>query len=215
MQFFRFSVAFFFCIYFPFTTIAQHTLVKWGDFTIQQTTDTAILLKWTTHLEVNTNTYVIERSIDDNTYTKIDSIKASGNSLSRISYSFIDNDTNLLKLPVKLYYKLSAIGMNGETANQLLGSLNHNQQLTLPWKIEAPLYPNPFKGYFRIKFTTTFPYPIKLTLFKLTGEIAQEEYIDISQNSLAEVVTLNLPTGAYVIRLQYENAVQYLRAVKN
>jgi hypothetical protein len=43
----------------------------------------------------------------------------------------------------------------------------------------------------------------------------QEEYIDISQNSLTEVNTLNLPSGSYVIRLQYENAVQFLRAVKN
>lgn len=215
MQAIRFSAAFVFCFYFPFTTIAQHTSVKWGDFSIQQTSDSLILLNWTTNLEVQTNQFIIERSIDGNTFTKIDSIKAIGNCLTRISYSFIDNDTNLLKLPVKLFYKLSATGMNGEIANQLLGSLNHNQQLNLPWKIEAPLYPNPFKGYFRIKFTTTFPYPIKLTLYKLTGEIAQEEYIDISQNSLAEVVTLNLATGTYVIRLQYENAIQYLRAVKN
>jgi hypothetical protein len=81
-------------------------VVKWGDFFIQQETDSAILLKWTTQLEVNSNQFVVERSIDGNTFTKIDSIKSSGNSLSRISYSFIDNDTNLLKLPVKLFYKI-------------------------------------------------------------------------------------------------------------
>ncbi len=213
MLFTRFSAVL--ILYIPFTSIAQQAVVKWGDFFIQQKTDSAILLKWTTQLEVNSNQFVVERSIDGNTFTKIDSIKSSGNSLSRISYSFIDNDTNLLKLPVKLFYKISAIGMKGETANQLVGSLNHNQLFSLPWNIEAPLYPNPFKSYFRIKFTKTFPYPIKLSILSLVGAIVQEEYIDISQNSLTEVNTLNLPSGSYVIRLQYENAVQFLRAVKN
>ncbi len=198
-----------------FFSFAQQAVVKWGDFAIAQINDTVIGLNWSTQLELNVKFYQIERSTDDKIYTKIGELQALGNSLITNKYVFLDKDSMLLSLPTTLFYKITPVGIDGENANQLKGAINHLQQVNLPWNIEAPLYPNPFKNYFRIKFTATFPYPIKLSILKTTGETVQEENIDVSQNSLVEVVTLNLNSGSYIIRLQYENAVQYLRAVKN
>jgi hypothetical protein len=194
--------------------MAQSSFIKWGCMDIQQQNDITLKLNWSSFAEIGTSCFRIERSIDKLNYTKIGTVNSIKNSLYQTNYAYIDLDSNLLNLPTLIYYRITALNPDSQTFSSLVQSIEHIQKMDLPWKIEAPLYPNPFNDFFRIKFATTFPYPIKLSILNLLGVVEQEEHLDISQNPLVEVNTLNLKSGIYVIRLQFNKAVQYIRAIR-
>jgi hypothetical protein len=194
--------------------MAQSSFIKWGSMDIQQQNDITLKLNWSSLAEIGTTCFRIDRSSDKQNYSKIGLVNSVKNSLYQTNYEFKDLDSNLLNLPAVIYYRISALNSDSQTVSSLVQSIEHIQKLNLPWKIEAPLYPNPFNDFFRIKFVTTFPYPIKLSILNLLGVLEQEQFIDISQNPLVEVNTLNLKSGTYIIRLQYNKSVQYIRAVR-
>jgi hypothetical protein len=201
-------------ILFHAETRAQSAFIKWGSIAIEQESDITLKLNWSSLAEIGTTCFRIDRSSDKQNYTKIGLVNSVKNSLYQTNYEFKDLDSNLLNLPAVIYYRISALNSDSQTVSSLVQSIEHMQKLDLPWKIEAPLYPNPFNDFFRIKFATTFPYPIKLSILNLLGVLEQEQFIDISQNPLVEVNTLNLKSGTYIIRLQYNKSVQYIRAVR-
>ncbi len=69
-------------------------------------------LSWTTGSEINTANFEIERSIDGNSYVKIGTVAASGNSSIAIDYSYIDNDAITQSAPI-IYYRLKVIDRDG------------------------------------------------------------------------------------------------------
>jgi PQQ-dependent dehydrogenase (s-GDH family) len=72
----------------------------------------AALLNWTTATEVNTANFEIERSIDGNSYDKIGTVEASGNSSIAIDYAYTDNDAITLSASV-IYYRLKIVDRDG------------------------------------------------------------------------------------------------------
>jgi len=194
--------------------MAQSSFIKWGSIAIEQESDITLKLNWSSFAEIGTSCFLIERSSDQQNYTQIAKVNSIKNSLYQTNYAYIDLDSNLLNLPTVIYYRISALNSDSQTVSTIVQSVEHIQKLDLPWKIEAPLYPNPFNDFFRIKFAATFPYPIKLSILNLLGMVEQEQFLDISQNPLAEVNTLNLKSGNYIVRLQFNKSVQYIRAIR-
>ena len=194
--------------------MAQSSFIKWGSIAIEQESDITLKLNWSSFAEIGTSYFLIERSSDQQNYTQIAKVNSIKNSLYQTNYYFVDFDSNLLNLPTVIYYRISALNSDSQTVSTIVQSVEHIQKLDLPWKIEAPLYPNPFNDFFRIKFAATFPYPIKLSILNLLGLVEQEQFLDISQNPLVEVNTLNLKSGNYIVRLQFNKSVQYIRAIR-
>ena len=194
--------------------MAQSSFIKWGSIAIEQESDITLKLNWSSFAEIGTSCFLIERSSDQQNYTQIAKVNSIKNSFYQTNYAYIDLDSNLLNLPTVIYYRISALNSDSQTVSTIVQSVEHIQKLDLPWKIEAPLYPNPFNDFFRIKFAATFPYPIKLSILNLLGMVEQEQFLDISQNPLAEVNTLNLKSGNYIVRLQFNKSVQYIRAIR-
>jgi hypothetical protein len=194
--------------------MAQSSFIKWGSIAIEQESDITLKLNWSSFAEIGTSYFLIERSSDQQNYTQIAKVNSIKNSLYQTNYDFVDLDSNLLNLPTVIYYRISALNSDSQTVSTIVQSVEHIQKLDLPWKIEAPLYPNPFNDFFRIKFAATFPYPIKLSILNLLGLVEQEQFLDISQNPLVEVNTLNLKSGNYIVRLQFNKSVQYIRAIR-
>ncbi len=193
---------------------AQSSFIKWGSVDIQQQNDITLSLNWSSFAEIGTTCFRIERSGDNLNFTKIGMVNSIMNSLHQTNYSFQDLDSNLLNLPILIYYRITALNSDSQAVSSIVQSVEHIQKLDLPWKIEAPLYPNPFNDFFRIKFATTFPYPIHLSIINLLGVVELEQELNIAQNPLIEVNTLNLKSGNYMIRLQFKKSVQMIRAIR-
>jgi PQQ-dependent dehydrogenase (s-GDH family) len=90
-----------------FTTLPVQMISFTGNLS-----NNATLLNWTTGTEVNTANFEIERSIDGNSYNKIGTVTASGNSSVPLDYSYTDNDVITLSASV-IYYRLKIMDRDG------------------------------------------------------------------------------------------------------
>ncbi|WP_299818173.1 T9SS type A sorting domain-containing protein [uncultured Pontibacter sp.] len=70
------------------------------------------VLGWATAMEKDNNKFIVERSLDGKTFTKVGEVKGSGNSSAKLNYTFTDakpaTGTN--------YYRLQQVDFSGETA---------------------------------------------------------------------------------------------------
>ncbi|KAA9325395.1 T9SS type A sorting domain-containing protein [Adhaeribacter soli] len=78
-----------------------------------QQTNEGIALKWSTASEINNDRFEVERSADGRHFETIGTVRGSGNSNSRIDYTFLD------KQPAKgiNYYRLNQIDYDGTNAH--------------------------------------------------------------------------------------------------
>jgi len=123
--------------YIPFTVILPVTLIEFTATKAsgQQKTD----LYWQTSSEQNSKNFIIERSIDDNTWSDIGNVAAAGNSSSSHSYSYTDNK------PVTgiNYYRLRQTDINGKTSysdTRLINFGSNAKTAVLPNPVKDRLY---------------------------------------------------------------------------
>ena len=67
-------------------------------------------LRWVTASEHNSSHFIIERSVNGNTWDAIGNKKASGNSQTKINYFYLDNYTNQFNV----YYRLAQYDIDGK-----------------------------------------------------------------------------------------------------
>jgi len=116
-------------------------------FTGKTTTD-GIALNWQTASESNSNHFVVERSIDGSSFTPIGTVKAAGNSNSRLNYNF--------KAPLysgRSLYRLRMVDMDGKTSYSNIISINTADVVNTT----LAAYPNPAKTFTSIKHPAAGP----------------------------------------------------------
>ncbi|MHC2992405.1 hypothetical protein OB13_12705 [Pontibacter sp. HJ8] len=99
---------------------------------------TAVVLDWETLNEIDSENFEIERSEDQETFTTVGTVKASGTTSSAISYTFTDET----KLKDKAYYRLKMNRTNGTYAYSQTIVVQHNGPISSSFKV----YPNPTAG---------------------------------------------------------------------
>ncbi len=111
--------------------------VVWGKFTAVKQGKTA-LLKWSTKQEVNTDKFIVERSIDGGrTYATIATVKAKGNSGIESFYQTDDLNPAIAKNS----YRIQQIDLDGKTTYSTVESLDFASLKPL-----IKLLPNPVVG---------------------------------------------------------------------
>jgi hypothetical protein len=189
-------------------TLNTQTLpVEWLSFEGKQVSENEVLLNWTTASEVNNNFFEIQRGENAETFYKIDSIKANGNSNIILKYSFIDD--GIKNLPSLVYYRLKQVDYDGKFSFSKTISV----AIDLPWELDL-IYPNPFESQITLKFKSNFDTPIKLQILNILGELKLEEFIDISNRLLVDVSTANLISGIYFLRLESGEYVKIYRIIR-
>jgi hypothetical protein len=189
-------------------TLNTQTLpVEWLSFEGKQVSENEVLLNWTTASEVNNNFFEIQRGENAETFYKIDSIKANGNSNIILKYSFIDD--GIKNLPSLVYYRLKQVDYDGKFSFSKTISV----AIDLPWELDL-IYPNPFESQITLKFKSNFDTPIKLQILNILGELKLEEFIDISNRLLVDVSTANLISGMYFLRLESGEYVKIYRIIR-
>jgi hypothetical protein len=112
--------------------------VKLTDFT-GRNLNNEIQLNWQTASEINSDAFIIERSIDGNTFNAIGQIAASSNASTRLTYSYTD------KNPVsgKNYYRLKMMDKDGYFDYSKVIIINRSETTGAG----ISLYPNPASSY--------------------------------------------------------------------
>lgn len=136
--------------------------VTLSSFTAILADKNSVNLKWTTKQEINSNRFIIQRSINGVDFTNIGNVKAIGNSSSATNYNFTDN--NIMNLTVqKIYYRLQQIDNDGKWKYSDVQVVNIKSAVN-----KISVYPNPVSDVLHVNGNDI----ASITLYDVNGRLA-------------------------------------------
>lgn len=153
-----------------------------------------VQLEWLTNLEIQSDHFVIERSVDGITYEVIGEVKAAGYSDSPSNY--IHNDIQAAHLGMSvLFYRLRQYDLDGEF------SLSPTVQLSLS---EAPtslssLFPNPASTEAFLRYQTEEKASPKCILSTAEGKVIEQKQLE-SGAGIHTIPVHDLSEGIYFVK---------------
>lgn len=149
-------------------------------------------LEWVTHTEVNSEYFVVQRSLDSKNFTSIGTVKAAGNSNQKNTYNYLDNLSNINTSTV--YYRLKAIDTDGHVF------YSATKHLAIK-RIEATLAPNPANESVTISCNEE---TATVRIVDASGAKVSEGQLT---NGLLKVNIQMLRTGVYFVLIQKEGSI--------
>ena len=156
-------------------------------------------LEWITASELNSSKFVVEKSLDGNSFTYIGEKPAAGNSNHLITYNFNDNN------PVvgNNYYRLKIIDLDGTFTYSNIVNIPIGEVLSNSF---ARVYPNPTAGKLNVEIQSTANFDTKLAVYDIVGTKIYEKSVGLVKG--LNTVDCNFSTmaqGAYVLHFTDNN----------
>lgn len=161
-----------------------------------------IVLNWQTASEINSSSFVVERSEDGIFFDVIGQLEAAGNSSFEINYSFTDRHIP----PGTYYYRLQQLDMDGSTVYSPVKSESSCLQTSVF------IYPNPTSESCEISFGKVIS-DGQLIVRNTLGQIIHSSFFE--DTFTIHISTVSMSAGTYVVEI-YENGFlnEKLRLVK-
>jgi hypothetical protein len=170
------------------TTITTQVLpLSWGSFTAQKSGNRAVL-KWSTLQELNTVTFIIERSSDGIHFKQIGSLNASGNTTGVTFY----NSSDGAPVSGSDYYRIREIGRDGKMVYSEVKMLSFD---FVPSTII--ISPNPARDHLNISVAGNKE-TLHLTLLNSVGQIVATAIMKDEYNSIPVHA---IPFGVYYLKI--------------
>lgn len=176
------------------TNTTQAFPVEWADFQLKQQED-GVKAIWSTATETNNAGFILERSLDGQSYKQVAEIVAIGNSDALQTYSYFDTQAPNGQL---LYYRVKQIDYDGASSYsdirkiQLDGQdkLSLDNVAVLPASIKATVL-SPMDG------------DIQATIYDLRGVMIAEQVLPLinGNNAVEFSISQELPQGIYILHL--------------
>lgn len=154
----------------------------------------ATLLNWTTSTEVSTANFEIERSIDGNSYSKIGTVTASGNSSVPLDYSYTDNGVITLSASV-IYYRLKIVDRDGH--------YDYSNIVTISLADVAgrvTIFPNPAADKANVTIGATADGNVQWKILDNAGRTVLQNNVDVRKGRNNIVINIDkLSAGIYYL----------------
>lgn len=157
-------------------------------------------VRWTTETETNNDYFVVERTVDAETFEKVAQVKGAGTSTAQHVYFILD----LKPLAGVQYYRLKQVDFDGRLSYSKLVSVEIPN--TSVWSVS----PNPSSGNeFVVNFSVNdLGKPAFIKVQDMEGkEVFQLDAGVLSSSRIKIVPPLNLQPGLYVISIAVEQDV--------
>jgi hypothetical protein len=159
-------------------------------------------IKWNTQSEQNTSHFIIERSIDNRTFTATAGrVNAAGNSDSRRDYEMRDNISGLAHNGI-IYYRVKLVDVDGKYA------YSNTVIVRVLAELRTTAWPNPFQSVINISVNADKATTINIKLSDVNGRmirtVSQAVSKGISQIALHDVE--RLPAGVYLVEMKDERS---------
>jgi hypothetical protein len=172
-------------------------------FNVNPLEDNTAELLWITASETNSDRIEIERSTDAMEFTKVGEVKASGNSIEEIHYSYMDYN-----IPSSIaYYRLKMIDFNGSYAYSKIKSVEFNT------KTEIVYGPNPTKDFVEIWFPTTNGKEINYALYDTYGKLIKKGTL-AADTYYWKLDLKAYHSGSYILRILNNDKVETITLIK-
>lgn len=165
--------------------------IKVKSFTAHAQNDNSVLLRWASTFESNSYRYVIQKSTDGRNFSDIGELKAAGNSLQTINYSFSDRSI----ANGGAYYRLRLVDLDGSFDYTKIIYID-NGVATIG---QLSIFPNPFRSEVQLKGVLASDVNRKnVRVFNSVG--SEVAYRVIGGNSI--VIDPSVPKGVYILRVK-------------
>ena len=158
------------------------------------------LISWATQVEINSDYFIVERSIDGgNMYENIGKLAAAGNSNERINYHFIDE--NIAKSALsKVLYRLKMVDIDSRYIYSNIAELRLDTK-----EISFHLYPNPTQDILNIEYQLfNIDRASRVQILNAAGEVVYTNRVEPNANLSAvqlAVEVRNFASGTYFIKI--------------
>ena len=161
-------------------------------------------LNWTTLTEENADFFQVEKSTNGIDFNSIAKVAAHGNSLEKIDYYLLDQNTNFSKA----YYRLKNVDLDGAFTYSKIVSVEKQGFINTGILV----YPNPVENrVLNVQIGDGSPVEGIISLCDLSGKSVSSERRDNVQGEYQ--VTDNVPIGFYLLKVQTLNARQTVKIV--
>jgi len=155
-------------------------------------TKSGVELKWETATETNNTGFEIERSTDLRSFSKIGFVGGKGTTVSKSSYSFVDQSAS----SGKLYYRLKQMDFGGTYEYSKVAAVD----LSAPKDFSlSQNYPNPFNPATMLSFNLPVESSVTLSVYNSLGVLVDVAASGNYQSGTQQVLfnASNLPSGIY------------------
>jgi hypothetical protein len=168
-----------------------------------------VSLNWTTATEINSDHFIIERSIDGKEFINVGRMNASGNSSTNKTYLFTDKDVTTIS-PI-LFYRLRMVDRDGKAElSRIVKLIMKGSQETLS------IYPNPVGTLVTISLNVMNDAPLAYSIITPDGKIIRTGLFTVEKgvNSF-DLDVKDLPAGIYFVKVVGELLNLQQRLIKN
>ncbi|RXK57716.1 T9SS type A sorting domain-containing protein [Lacibacter luteus] len=161
-------------------------------------------LQWRTSSEINTDHFVIERSVDGRTFAAAGKVNAAGNSAIEMRYSFADPSLTA----TVYFYRLKMVDADGSFAYSSVVKLQQNQSQKIT------VSPNPFNAVIQINATVAKSGVADIRLVDQYGRVVYQTVRTVVQgtNSIQLAKLPALPAGHYLLQW-HSNGITYVEKI--
>jgi len=154
------------------------------------------ILDWTTALEINSDFFEVQRSLDGLTFQNLGNVPAAGQSDQPLTYDYTDIGVRSLATD-RVYYRLRQVDIDGQFAFSPLVELS----LTKIVQLDLKVYPNPTTGPVTISWTPVrLDEPASCSLTNQQEQVIKQINLDASQSQFTWEME-GLAAGSYFLRL--------------
>ena len=152
-------------------------------------------LTWETVMEDQVDRFAIERSDDGRQFMEIGTVKATGNSNTRIKYAYTDNK------PVNnnAWYRLRTVDIDGKSRySNVIRIVNEAHTLMV-----LSVTPNPFESTVRVQVNSDKVVPATIRIIDLTGRemYKSNNLLSTGNNTISVQPAKALAKGIYLLQL--------------
>lgn len=166
-------------------------------------------LNWLSAEETNFSHYEIERSIDGINYSKQAVILGSGATTTEKAYNYTDKE--IKQLSGIVYYRLTAVDINGKMSNSTVRTVQIGQATNLT----ISTYPNPVVQSAKIMLPAAWSSKmVSMDLFNQSGQKVKS-INQVAQGLYIEMNLAELANGIYIIKAVSGNETAVQKVLKN
>ncbi len=166
------------------------------------------ILNWVTGLEINSDFFQVERSLDGKKFEPIGRIKGAFNTTNITTYNFVDSNTKNLDV-LHIYYRIKQVDFGGRYYYSAVRTVSLKELSSIK------VYPNPTSGNSKLIISSFVPTDINVSITDIAGKLiySKNVYTKTGINQL-EIDLKSCADGVYFVTVTQPSKVNILRLMK-
>jgi hypothetical protein len=150
-----------------------------------------VVLDWATLVEINSDHFSVERSADGSNWQTLGTVAASGNSETKVSYSFTDASP----ASGANYYRLQMVDLDGKykysPVKVVRGSLIKG----------FSIFPNPAREFVNVSVSADAPSQLTFRIVNAFGQTMLDRTFTNAAGTTISLPVQNFPMGSYILTI--------------